>query len=89
MEYWALVWGGMVMGATGLLMLNQGRLLHHVPKWLLDVIATVHYYEAILACLAIVIWHGYFVMFDPQQYPMNWSWIHGRASDNSHPGEEK
>jgi hypothetical protein len=43
----------------------------------------VHFYEAILASAAIVIWHLYFVIFDPEYYPLNMSMITGQA----HPRE--
>jgi len=39
----------------------------------------VHFYEAILATLAILVWHFYFVIFDPDVYPMDLSWWHGRS----------
>ncbi|MFA5059311.1 MAG: cytochrome b/b6 domain-containing protein [Candidatus Omnitrophota bacterium] len=79
-EYWALVWGSMIMVLTGGLMLWENWFLHYFPKWLYDVIAAIHYYEAVLACLAILIWHGYFVMFDPDVYPMKWTWVTGDGS---------
>ena len=31
----------------------------------------MHYYEAWLATLAILVWHFYFVIFNPDVYPMN------------------
>ncbi len=37
----------------------------------MDVALTIHYYEALLACLAILVWHFYHVMFDPDIYPLN------------------
>jgi hypothetical protein len=40
----------------------------------------VHFYEAILATLAIVIWHFYMVIFDPDVYPMDLAWLTGRTS---------
>ena len=52
---------------------------HWLPRWVIDVATTIHYYEAILACLAIVIWHFYHVMFDPDVYPLNWAFLDGRA----------
>jgi len=79
-EYWALVWGSMVMVVTGILMINEGWFLGIFPKWFFDVVTAVHFYEAILASLAIILWHGYFVMFDPDEYPMKWTWINGRNS---------
>jgi cytochrome b subunit of formate dehydrogenase len=42
---------------------------------------TVHFYEAWLATLAIIVWHGFFVMFHPDQYPMSWIWLTGRMSE--------
>lgn len=79
-EYWALVWGSIIMVVTGVLMLNESWFLTHFPKWFWDVTTIFHYYEAILACVAILLWHGYFVIFDPDEYPMKMSWIDGRAS---------
>jgi hypothetical protein len=46
---------------------------------MLDVMRAVHFYEAILASAAIVLWHFYFVIFDPEYYPLNMSMITGRA----------
>ena len=77
-EYWALLWGTIVMATTGLGLWFQvvvGRLL---PRWFLDVFTAVHFYEAILATLAILVWHLYWIMFDPDIYPMNWAWYDGK-----------
>ena len=79
-EYWALVWGSIVMTLTGAFMTWQNWALRLFPKWWFDVATAMHYYEAILACSAIFIWHGYFAMYDPDEYPMKWTWITGQAS---------
>lgn len=78
-EYWALIWGTIIMTVTGAILwfkiwATEGLGL---PLWGLDVALAVHYYEAILATLAIIIWHFYFVIFDPAVYPMNWAWLTG------------
>ncbi len=78
LEYWALLWGSVIMVLTGFLMFSEVWFLRSFPKWLYDVVRTVHCYEAILACVTIFIWHGFFVIFDPDVYPGNWSWINGR-----------
>ena len=72
------------------LMTWQNWTLRVFPKWFFDVLSTVHFYEAVLACLAIVVWHGYFVAMDPDEYPMKWTWLTGRASaaDTAHRGDE-
>lgn len=80
-EYWALVWGSLIMVVTGMMLAFENFTMRHFPKWMLDVAGTIHFYEAVLATLAIIVWHFYFSIFDPTQYPMNWSWLTGRASE--------
>ena len=81
LEYWALLWGSLVMVITGALMFSEVWFLQLFPKWLYDIVRTVHAYEAILACVTIIIWHFYFVIFDPDVYPGNYSWLHGRHAE--------
>ena len=47
-------------------------------RWGVDVATAIHYYEAILATLAILVWHFYQVFFDPDVYPMNGAWWDGK-----------
>lgn len=79
-EYWALVWGTIVMAVTGLMLWAKMWVTHYLPRWVVDVATTVHLYEAILATLAIIVWHFYFVIFDPDIYPLNWAWFDGRVN---------
>ena len=76
-EYWALVWGTVVMTVTGLLLYFFNTALANLPFWAIDLALTIHYWEAVLACLAIVVWHGYWVVFDPEFYPLNLTWLIG------------
>ena len=69
MEYWALVWGMFVMAGTGLMVWFKVGVGGRVPGWWIDVAITIHFYEAVLATLAIVVWHFYGVIFDPDAYP--------------------
>jgi cytochrome b subunit of formate dehydrogenase len=80
MEYWALVWGMFVMASTGIMLWAKVTFGHFLPRWLLDVATAIHFYEAVLATLAIVAWHFYQVFFDPDVYPMNWAWFDGKMS---------
>lgn len=80
LEYWAVVWGVLVMGLTGILIWFKMEITQWMPRWVVDVAITVHLYEAILAVSAIIIWHLYHVIFDPDVYPMNWAWWDGRVS---------
>jgi len=80
-EYWALIWGTIVMTLTGFLLWFENQALRAMPKWVLDLATLVHYYEAWLAFLAIVVWHLYMVIANPDVYPMNWTWLTGRISE--------
>lgn len=76
-EYWAVVWGTFVMAATGIMLWANTLILAWMPKLALDIALAVHFYEAVLATLAIVVWHFYMVLFDPLVYPMDPAWITG------------
>ena len=80
-EYWALVWGTVLMGATGAILWFENTSMGLFTKLGFDISRTVHFYEAILATLAIVVWHFYFVIFNPDIYPMNLAWLTGRMSE--------
>jgi cytochrome b subunit of formate dehydrogenase len=80
-EYWALVWGSVIMILTGLLLWFDNWFIHYLPKGALDVALVVHYYEAWLATLAILVWHLYATIYSPQVYPMNPAWITGRMPE--------
>jgi cytochrome b subunit of formate dehydrogenase len=82
-EYWALVWGTIVMGVTGLMLWFEIQVSNWLglPRWWVDVALLIHYYEAILATLAIIIWHLYAVIFDPDVYPVSWTWYDGKMTE--------
>lgn len=80
MEYWAFFWGTVVMAASGFVLWFESWSLRQLPTWVLDAATAVHWYEAILATLAILVWHFYMVVFDPDVYPMDRAWLSGRAS---------
>lgn len=79
-EYLSLVWGTLLMAVTGLMLWFPTVVARLLPRWWIDIASSIHFYEAILAVLAIVVWHFYFVLFDPDVYPINWSFWDGRVS---------
>ena len=79
-EYWALVWGMFVMAGTGIMLWAKVAVGNHLPRWWLDVATAIHFYEAVLATLAILVWHFYQVFLDPDVYPMNWAWWDGKMT---------
>jgi thiosulfate reductase cytochrome b subunit len=78
-EYLGLIWGTMVMTGTGLILWFKTEWLMFFPMWTFDVARAIHFYEAILATLTILVWHFYSVVFNPDVYPMNWAWITSRC----------
>ena len=80
MEYWAFMWGTVVMALSGFLLWFNNFTLRHFPKWISDAATAVHWYEALLATFSILIWHFYLVIFDPMVYPMDTAWLDGKIS---------
>ncbi|MFC1553541.1 cytochrome b/b6 domain-containing protein [candidate division KSB1 bacterium] len=70
-EYWALVWGSIVMVVTGFILWFPVAFINFLPQWSIKVAETIHYFEAWLAFLAIIIWHFFFVFFYPGEYPLS------------------
>jgi cytochrome b subunit of formate dehydrogenase len=90
-EYWALIWGTILMSVTGVIMWFDNTFIGLLTKLGFDVARTIHYYEAWLAFLSIIVWHFYFVIFNPEIYPMNIAWLKGTISEEEmaeeHPAE--
>jgi cytochrome b subunit of formate dehydrogenase len=81
-EYWAFIWGTIVMTVSGFLLWFNNFTLRHFPKWISDAATAVHYYEALLATFSILLWHFYMVIFDPLVYPMDTAWLNGKVPAN-------
>ncbi len=77
-EYWAALWGTVITAFTGLLLWFENFTLTWLPGWVPEAATVLHFLEAILATLAILIWHFYFVIFDPAVYPMDTTWLTGK-----------
>jgi cytochrome b subunit of formate dehydrogenase len=88
-EYWAVVWGAVIMSASGVLLWANNFFLSLLPKTAMDLATVIHFYEAVLATLAIVVWHFYFVIFDPDVYPMDTAWWSGYSPRPRDGQEEK
>jgi len=73
MEYGALIAGTTLMSITGLLLWFE----YFWAKFYLDIACLVHGMEAILACLAIMVWHMYEVHLRPHKFPIDNMWLTG------------
>lgn len=88
-EYWALIWGTLVMAFTGFILWFPTSVGIWAPEWLIKVSQAIHFYEAILATLAIVVWHWFFVVFRPKEYPINFVSIDGQMTVEHYKEEHK
>lgn len=58
-EYWAMVWGTVIMAITGFMLWNPIATTRFLPGQIIPAAKAAHGAEAILAALAIVVWHFY------------------------------
>ncbi len=82
-EYFALIWGTVIMAVTGLMLWFQELTLLLFSTWVIDLLTVIHLYEAWLATLAIVVWHFYYVIFNPDIYPIDTSMITGKITEEA------
>lgn len=79
-DYWAVYWGLVVMITSGYLMWFKEAAINQFGKFAYDIGREAHSDEALLATLAIVIWHFYNVHFNPKKFPGSLTWWHGRIT---------
>jgi cytochrome b subunit of formate dehydrogenase len=58
-EYWALLWGTLLMVGTGFMLWNPIATTRVLPGQWIPAAQVVHGGEAVLAVLAVLVWHGY------------------------------
>jgi cytochrome b subunit of formate dehydrogenase len=79
-EYLAVWWGNVVMIVSGFFLWATNLSFRLFPLWLYDIFKIIHSYEAILAFLAIIIWHLYNVHLTPDVFPMSRVWLDGKIT---------
>lgn len=82
-EYWALIWGLILMGGTGLMLWNPIATSKVLPGVVIPAAKVAHGLEAILAVLAILLWHFYNV------HIKHWNWSMIRGTLTRHEMEEE
>lgn len=80
-DYWAVYWGMVIMVGSGLILWFVNYALKIFPKFMADIATEAHSDEALLATLAIIIWHLYNAHLNPDKFPMNSSWLDGKISE--------
>ena len=76
MEYWAMAWGLVLMALTGFILWNPLSTARILPGQFIPAAKAAHGAEAVLAVLAIILWHFYNVHLKK----WNWSMIRGTLS---------
>jgi formate dehydrogenase gamma subunit len=59
LEYWALIWGTVIMIVTGFMLWNPIATAQVLPGQWIPAALVAHGGEAVLAVLAVIVWHGY------------------------------
>lgn len=75
-EYWAMMWGLVLMALTGLMLWNPIATANMLPGQVIPAAKSAHGNEAVLAVLAIILWHFYHVHIKI----WNWAMIKGTLS---------
>ncbi len=83
LEYWAVIWGMGVMILTGFMMWNPIATTHYLPGEAIPAALTAHGSEALLAVLAIVIWHLYNVLTHGN-FSIFTGWIRAKLEKEEH-----
>ncbi|MBI5293919.1 MAG: hypothetical protein HY869_00475 [Chloroflexi bacterium] len=86
-EYLALIWGTLVMGLTGFMMWNPLSTLRILPGEAIPAAKAAHGGEAVLAVLAIIIWHFYHVHIKHLNLSMFTGKLSREEMEHEHPAE--
>jgi len=87
MEYWSFVWGTIVMIVTGFIMLNPITATKFLPGEFVPAAKAAHGAEAVLAILAILIWHMYNVHVKRFNKAMWTGQVSAEEMEHEHPLE--
>jgi formate dehydrogenase subunit gamma len=83
-DYWAVYWGMVIIGSSGLFLAFPVLASYLFPTWSLpwiwDTLFTMHSDEALLAIVFILFIHFYNEHLRSDVFPMNWMWLTGKIS---------
>ncbi|HVO09547.1 MAG TPA: cytochrome b/b6 domain-containing protein [Vicinamibacteria bacterium] len=86
-EYWSLIWGTIVMIATGFMLWNPVATARFLPGQYIPAAQVVHGGEAVLAVLAVLVWHFYSVHLRHFNRSMFTGEMSEREMEDEHPLE--
>lgn len=80
LEYWALIWGAILMGVTGLVLMFPVAVTKVLPGVVVYAAKAAHGLEALLAVASIISWHMYNAHFAEGIYPLDTTIFTGKIS---------
>lgn len=86
-EYLALIWGTIIMGLTGFMMWNPISTIRFLPGEIVPASKAAHGGEAVLAVLAIILWHFYHVHIKHLNLSMFKGTLTKEEMEHEHPAE--
>lgn len=86
-EYFAIVWGTVIMAITGFMMWNPIATARFLPGEAIPAAKAAHGGEALLAVLAIILWHFYHVHLRHLNLSMFTGWLSREEMEHEHPAE--
>jgi len=79
-DYFAVLWGVIVIGCSGLMLWFPEGFTHILPGWVINVATIIHSDEALLAAGFIFTVHFFNTHFRPEKFPMDTVIFTGRMS---------
>ncbi len=89
LEYWSLIWGSAIMIMTGLMLWNPLFTAKYLSSQFIPAAKVAHGAEAILAVLAIIVWHFYHVHIKSFNKSMFTGKLTRQQMEEEHSGELK
>lgn len=86
-DYWAVWWGLMIVGITGLMLYNPVLTSEYMPGWLINIALWVHRIEALLAMAHIFTIHFFIEHWRPRCFPYSATMFEG-SKDIAHLRDE-
>lgn len=78
-EYWGLIFGSLVMVATGFILYFPIVISRILPPELIPAAKAMHSYEALFAFLIVLIWHMAGAHLSPESFPIDTSIFTGKT----------
>jgi cytochrome b subunit of formate dehydrogenase len=78
-EYWGLIFGSLIMVATGFILYFPIAISQWLPAELIPAAKVMHGYEALFAFLIVLVWHMAGAHLSPEAFPIDTSIFTGRV----------